>query len=1186
MYLSKLEILGFKSFANKTNIILNDGITAIVGPNGCGKTNIVDALRWALGEQRYSTLRSDKMEDVIFNGTKNRKPIGLAEVSLTIQNNKSVLPIDYNEVTITRRVFRSGDSDYLLNRTVCRLKDIVNLFMDTGMGSNAYSVIELKMVETILSDKVEERRRLFEEAAGVTRYKTRRREALRKLMEVDADLLRVNDIVTEVEKAVQSLHRQAKKAERYNDYMEKLRTLEIDVLQRDYTSLITRLEPLENKLVGSISDRVATEAHLARHEALLHDLRTEEREIEERLNASRLTFDSLATNLNDAEQILLVSQERHRGLQQTVERLRQSRDSYELRLKEGTEKSTEYGERVQKAEDELTVLEQRAATKREAHRSIEAEVTTKKLEAQSRQSRLMQSLQELAQLKSEREKCTSRIASIDVTFQRFDSEDAEAMNALTALRSTVEEQDSDKALRAESVLAAERRFHEMEERKNALRNDMDQLQNRAFELQGRIGEKITRIDFLSGLIDRLEGYSESVQHLLRNRDWAPTQYGTIADAVNTRDDLRIAIEAAIGDAAHYILVNDVAEALSGLQNLKATRKGKATFACLSRIPTVKAIPFALAGDGVIGWAAELVTYSAQYHELFQMLLQNVLVVRDAAVAHKCVQEYPQLRCVTLEGDIFESNGMIRGGSHGTEEGGLIGKRDQIAALQREVNDLKKLLQENQDLLDDKRLDYEEIDLRKHADEIKRAQQELSTHEQQIAQLLFEVEKHERVIQKNARERAVLIAEREELLALAESLAPRIEEHSAQHAALEEEMQSEQGKLTALEQQYNASNEELNSINVELATKRGEHQNLRNEIDRILKAADDLHRAIANAEEDIERSLRDMEQLENDIQRITQQCESLQQEKEGAMHSVKNVEAELAAKRTEIERMETQLHDVRQKHSLTVTTVHEIELKVSEIRQRIEQLRQQALEDFELQLEPHHAEDDDVFDLGQAKEEIRDLRVKVKSLGLVNPLAFEEWKKEKERLDLLTTQRADLLESKQTLSDTIEEINKTAKEKFTETFEKVRENFINIFKSLFDEGDEADLILQEHEDPLEARIDIVAKPRGKRPHSIEMLSGGEKTLTAIALLFAIYLVKPSPFCILDEVDAPLDDANIDRFIRILRRFSDNTQFIVVTHNKRTMSAADTLYGVTMEEEGVSKLVPVDFHRDNLARFSNN
>jgi chromosome segregation protein len=470
--------------------------------------------------------------------------------------------------------------------------------------------------------------------------------------------------------------------------------------------------------------------------------------------------------------------------------------------------------------------------------------------------------------------------------------------------------------------------------------------------------------------------------------------------------------------------------------------------------------------------------------------------------------------------------------------------------------------------------------------MKQTQQDLSAHERQVAQMMFESDELERLIQKNSTDRETLAADRAGCERERDALLPELEQHRERLSAIEKEVEIESAQLQQLEQEHAGSAEILNGMNLARVQKVGEIQNLHNESARLERSLEETRQSLEHNEREILAARENAEALVGEREGILRSIEQYSAERDAVAARVVVLEKDLAEKRAKAESVEALLHDERQKHNQSVAVVHETEMKIGEIRHRISTLEQRAMEEYELKLELREYAEEDVFDLAQAKEEINDLRMKIRALGLVNPLAFEEWQKEKERLDLLTTQRSDLIESRQTLTDTIREINQTAKDKFQATFEDVRRNFSLVFQSLFDEGDEADLILGEGDDPLEARIDIIAKPRGKRPHSIDMLSGGEKTLTAIALLFSIYLVKPSPFCILDEVDAPLDDANIDRFIRILRKFSANTQFIVVTHNQRTMAAADTLYGVTMEEEGVSKIVAVNFATESVARFINN
>ncbi len=1186
MYLSKIEIIGFKSFANKTALQLNNGITAIVGPNGCGKTNIVDALRWSLGEQRYSTLRSDKMEDVIFNGAKHRKPTGMAEVSLTIQNNKGILPVEYEEVTITRRVFRSGDSDYLLNRTPCRLKDIVGLFMDTGMGPNAYSVIELKMVETILSDKTEERRRLFEEAAGITKYKNRRKEALRRLDEVQADVIRADDIISEISKAVNSLHRQARKAERYNEFQEKLHTLELDVLQRDYTSLCRRLDPLQEKLSSERSERDSVNVRVEKAEALLHVYRAEEREIEDALEAIRMEHDEHRSEINTTEQGYLVSLEKRKSVEQDIERLTGTIRTSNEEMEQLTLRRTRIEAALTERQFELDVLQKEVEERRSAHQVNDTQFSRKKLEVSARQEEKMDLVQSVSRMENELHNIENQRLLIHRRIDALRMDREHTQPVLDDLRQRFTSQFGDTGELGEQVVQAERNFHAMEERKQRLKAEVDELQGTAFELQGRIGERMTRIDFLNGLVDRLEGFSESVQHLLRNTEWSTSKLTTVADAVNCADDMRVAIEAALGDAPHYIIVNDLSEAVSGLQHLKQNAKGKATFVCLSHVPACEPVPFPLKGEGAIGWAFDMVSFQTRHADLFRYLLRNILIVRDSETANRCIRDYPDVRCITLAGDVFDSSGFVRGGSALKDEGSLIGKREQIALLEKETTELKHRLEENQKLLSTRNTEYLAIDLRRHAEEIKNAQQKQSQYEQAVAQMRFEIDKNERVLETIGGELERLQSQLGELDARKAALTPELDAASTDKALLDETDRMESVALSDLERRYQQSLQDFHASNLTVVQKRAECDSLRADIDRIERTLTETSARIAAAEVSISEKRTSLDSLSASIAELAEKSETLKNQYKDFGAQISEVEQKLVAKRAEVDALEQTLQRERSRHSQSIALVHEIELKVTEIGQRLENLQQRAKEEFDHTLELHEIGEEDVFDLAQAREEISDLKMKLKALGLVNPLAFEEWKKEKERLDVLLLQRTDLMEAEKTLKETILEINVTAQQKFRDTFNEVRTNFITIFKTLFEQGDEADLLIEENVDPLEARIDIIAKPRGKRPHTIEMLSGGEKTLTAIALLFAIYLVKPSPFCILDEVDAPLDDANIDRFIRIIKQFSKNTQFIIVTHNKRTMEAADTLFGVTMEEEGVSKLVAVQFNDETIARFSSN
>ena len=1177
MYLSKLEIIGFKSFATKTSLGFDSGISAIVGPNGCGKTNIVDVIRWVLGEQRYSALRSEKMEDVIFNGTKTRKPLGMAEASLVIENTKGILPSEYTQVTIGRRVYRSGESEYLLNKMPCRLKDIQDLFMDTGMGADAYSVIELKMVESILSDKTDERRHLFEEAAGVTKYKHRRRAAYRKLESVQADLLRVNDIVAEVQKAVSSLERQAKRAEQHNEVRSRLKHLEIDLMEREYAQLHARRIPLEERLIGLRSERMTIDGSLSREERRLEELRATTTELDQQLSNAQHDVGEQSEKVNRIRQSNLIAAERRKALDDTIVRIENEkttiigetdslvtgRVSLTDRIADGKQEEALTLARLEEARARLGTIEERLAAKRTELHSL-SETTILKLhhiaELQAEQDRKRGRVENLlgrsARAEDERKAYSADILRLEEEIGRFLAEDKQLRRLFTE---------------------AEMKYYGEEERKKNLQVNADALGSSIIGLRTELERRSAKMEFLRGLIQSREGLSEGVKFLAAASEWGVSHTLTVGDVAITEGKFRPAIESALGELGGMMIVKSPADADRAMTLLKREDRGKATFVCLDRVPDLNSMPPPPRLPGVLEWASELVRCEPLYKNMFRFILDRVVVVADRASGLNAIGNTVGLRCVTLDGEIITGVGLMRGGSKRHDEGGGIGKHAQIEELQHEAEDLERrislLLHAQEDVVKEQNA----INIKALQDEVKRVEREMSAVEVRMAQLEFEKRRGADVITKTAQEIMALAAE-------ASVLGEEIGSHEQPLVALKEEkadierrIGGVQREMEILEQDWNTLSKLVNELGVTVATVKGETQNAENELkrteDRITENGIRLERLgneILRAQDEIDYTVSSVEENIHALNTLQDELAILEGRKKG-------IEDQVVQTREEIHRIEMAIKDERRRHDDSLEAMHELELRIAEIRAKSDHIVARALEEYEVSLELKSYPDGEFVDFAVLRDEIQALRERIKSLGNINFAAFEEYTNEKQRLEFLTEQRKDLLEAEKTLLFTIEEINATAQRKFLDTFGKIRGNFIETFKSLFDPGDECDLRLEEDVDPLEARIEIIAKPRGKRPTSIDLLSGGEKTLTATALLFAIYLVKPSPFCILDEVDAPLDDANIDRFTRILRKFSDNTQFIVVTHNKRTMEAANALYGVTMEEEGVSKLVTVRFNR---------
>ncbi len=1177
MYLSNLEMVGFKSFANKTDLSFTDGVTAIVGPNGCGKTNIVDAIRWVLGEQKSSALRADGMEQVIFNGSKTRKPLGMAEVSLTIENNKQILPTEYSQVTITRRLFRSGESQYLLNKTQCRLRDIIDLFMDTGMGSDAYSVIELKMIETILSDKAEERRHLFEEAAGVTKYKARRREAARKLESAQRDIARVQDIVREVQKTVNSLARQAEKARQHQELSTQLRALDQLLFSFEYLEEYIALKQFEAQIIEVRTRREAAEAELLRREGAHAAAETEQTSKDAELRTALDAESNLRASLGDAQQHVSLLDERANAIQRALERLEREHTESEQLQSTTSQQLHTVGERLDALRNETstarTDVEEKRATVDQATQAMIAA----RQETNARREALNTSRQLLAEQRNTADRF--RIQS-DGLQRRLRDNEAQQQQAEERLRHVsdqlAKEQEEIPALDAQ-LQAAEASLHSGEERQSTLRAEQETLQQESEHMRAQAAHTKASLEFLIGLVDT----TESSKFLLSTPEWTPQgEKVTLAEVLNTDNELRVAIEAALGDSARYFIVHSKDEAAQAIGALSRHNVGKATFLCRDSIPNLSAPGTLPAIDGVRGWARELVRTDDQLRGAVRGILGKTVVVDTVDQAWAAVGTGMCEAAVTLAGEIVRAAGAIRGGSGSRTEGVRVGRKERIAELTQEHAVLETRLSEIETRVRAIKAELATIDVRKLADDVRRVA----------------VVRNERMQRLDAFRGRIddVNAQRELLHSEAEKFRTELQELGTQHEQAQGAILSIESGVADLERDVHSAQSELQNIEHGLADVTASFRAAEIRLVRLsgdLQALESDQHRLTDERSTIE-SRRD--QRETEREQLRAEIESTRGEHGTRVMEASALSASLAHARAQRESLELSLReaqatlqsaaeDVRkQRKDVDTTTeaMHESDLRFNEVRLRMESHILRATEELSIEVpegEPVAPTTDLTPD--ELRTQVQELRRKLTSMGNVNFLALEEHEREGERLEFLTTQLTDLIDSERTLQETITEINLTARDQFTKTFDQIRTNFRELFTVLFSEDDEADLQMIDDEDPLECKIEITAKPRGKRPHSIEMLSGGEKTLTAIALLFAIYLVKPSPFCVLDEVDAPLDDANIDRYLKIIRKFSERTQFLMITHNKKTMEAADTLYGVTMEEAAVSKLVSVQLSGKN-------
>ncbi|MHB1685986.1 MAG: chromosome segregation protein SMC [Ignavibacteriaceae bacterium] len=1192
MYLSKLEIFGFKSFAQKTLVNFNEGVTSIVGPNGCGKTNIVDAIRWCLGEQRSGALRSDKMENVIFNGTSNKKPMGMAEVSLTIHNNKGILPTEYSDVTITRRIFRSGESEYLLNKNICRLKDITNLFMDTGIGSNAYSVIELKMVETILNNKTDERRVMFEEAAGVNKYKLRRRLALKKLDDVKSDLTRVNDIVSEVEKKVNSLERQAKRADKYNKVSSTLRELELELAERELALFNLQKKEAKQKKEENFQAKINLDSELAKLDDEIKVIKQTLSDIEFQLKIKRSELNTQTEKIYNVQNSVSVSEERKGSLEKNIGRFKQELEELNNHLTDIEKIINEGSASLKNFSDKIESKEAEKISIHEKLNNLKIELEEKRNFLKTQSELLLDKFKEITGKENELSNVEKSLEAKNFSIGKLNDKIQSLTGNIAKTVGYLEELNQEKKETEEKLAEAEAIYLRKQKEKEKLEKDLNKLKEKELEIKSVINSIKDKINFIQNLIDTLEGVSKGAKALLENNDWANGQKVLLAHIGNSPEDYRFAVEASLKNNLNNILVESLEDLKNGIEYLKNHEVGKASFS-LANLSEEKRKGFLdklletlskrkseklMKENGFLGWAKDFIQTESKWKSYFEKILSKTVIVNSLDTAFILSSKYGDFNFATLNGDYLDKSGIIEAGSAPRLDDSLFGRKQLLEKLKDEYpqreSELEKLRSNIQNLEEK----INEIDLKVLSERGRLLVNDLANVEKQIAQFEFEKQKANDEIEKTRQEIQDLVVEsnkldneRAELHSLLSNQIEAKKKADTDQQLLEEDFKN-------FEKEFNSVLAGQNKLNLELERLLGEKRNTENAIRRANESIENIKKSISKREIDISSSQEEVQTLSSTIDEKKLEQESLEKGKQILIEEESKIDSEYKSVQSQISEIENKQRSLRKERDVVSEQIHSSEMKLNELAMKISSLQENIQENYSLTLELKEFEDNESFDFQQRTEEVHSLKQQIKNLGPINLLAYSEYEEEKERFEFLNKQRNDLIESEKDIVKTIEEINVNAQTLFMDTFEKIRTNFINIFRGLFNPGDEADLRLEENADPLEGKIEIIAKPKGKRPTSIELLSGGEKTLTAIALLFAIYLVKPSPFCILDEIDAPLDDANIDRFTKIIQDFSKDTQFIVVTHNKRTMEAASTLYGVTMQEEGISKLVSVRFNED--------
>ena len=1246
MYLQSLEMIGFKSFAPRTILNFHRGVTAVVGPNGCGKSNVLDAIRWVLGEQSAKALRGGEMADVIFSGTDNRQALGMAEVSLTFAECEKELGVEWNEVCISRRVYRDGKSEYFLNKAPCRLRDIHQLFMDTGVGRSAYSIMEQGKIDLILSSRPEDRRAIFEEAAGITKYKAQKKEALRKLEYTEANLLRVQDIIKEVRRQIGSLQRQAAKARRYQGLMKDLRVFDTHLSHKNYRELSSNLEEIRDELGRGEQARAIHESEIVQQEAELSGFRARMEALDGQASRVRDSVQTLKSRVFSAENRIATNVERCEEARSFIDRHRMD--------------IAAAGEKMRVQQDQIEQTDQLLAQMIEALRAHEAsfeEYSQKVRVAREERAAAERHIQELGaavarlevrlgSLRNEISAGAGRREASETRLRLLHGESEAASHAAGEFGARIKEIGRRVHL---ARLAAESSQEEQSEAQVAYEAAQEKRQAAETALNAVSKEAAgieSRVEVLRQLQEQGEGFDEGTQAVLRGLDnpdfFKSAIHGALADQIQVEPRFIPAIEAALGAGLQAIIFKDTGVAGLALQELSSRRLGKATIAPRewisesgndSRPTTGAGMPDEPAGypslpQGALAWASSCVTGETAGTALALRLLHGVAVAENLESAFRIKAANFVLGVATLTGEFISREGIVRGGRAGQNSGqSALARRAQIAQLDRELTAvIRKLefhtasravalqaLEGSQDRLLAARESFQraQVESASIQNEHKLVERQLADLENRRAAYVQET------VQLGESLRASLTHLENLESAIAET-AQSLEHNRVQRAEAEHTAQ-------AVRERENTAIEDLNEIRVRVATERQQQENLNRQRGPMAARLDELA-------EFLEARRADIAGYEARIETLDSESSSLRESIAVWREESASLEAEIAgllSARAEVhenaEAVEIALRSARQQLVQLQEQKGRLEVRIAQLEMRMENLRNHVSRRYHTDLEAfepdsyalicsfrdrnkkkasaHDAqaegsggegppesrlaiasedtegpqpseEQNETFNWDRIEEMVADLTERIEAMGPVNLDAIQEYDELEQRQIFLEKQNADLVNSKAGLHAVIAKINRTTKELFADTFAKIRENFQVMFAELFG-GGRANLLLIDENDPLESGIEIIAKPPGKQLQSISLLSGGERTMTAVSLLFAIYMVKPSPFCVLDEMDAPLDESNISRFIKILNRFVDQSQFVVITHNKRTISRADVLYGVTMEEHGISKLVSVKF-----------
>jgi len=1173
MQLAKLEIKGFKSFADKIVINFDEGITGIVGPNGCGKSNVVDSIRWVLGEQKTSALRSEKMENVIFNGTSQRGAQQMAEVSLTINNTKNILPTEYSQITITRRLYRSGESEYLLNGVPCRLKDITNLFLDTGIASNSYSIIELGMVDDLLNDKDNSRRMLFEEAAGISKFKKRKKETLKKLEDTDTDLERVEDLLFEIEKNMKSLEKQARQTETYYKVKEEYKDKSIHLAKVVVNKQKEKFTVIQKQIEEENDRKIALASSIAEKEASIEMAKSDLILKEKTLSSRQKAINEFVAKIRHQESEKQIKNERLKYLNDRATGLRDQIDQ--------DKKSNERARfSIQSLESEKAVAEQifLEITEKLEHLRLDYEAQkgiTLELQTQSDSLRKVhrekqeESFQinkgveireiQVSSLKQELEKTASDSTQQNASLVEFENK-LQILQGELAEKNTIQEGlKKDEEDVQERIIGVEKTIEMIREELNVTGRKLDARQN--------------EYNLTKSLVENLEGFPEAIKFLKKK---VGKNAPLLSDILTTSEEYRVAIENYLEPFLNYYIVEHEAEAYEAINILSDAAKGKAHFFILDAFEKFEATTGRIYDNAFP--ATEIIEYDQKYKKLMSYILDKVYIFEGDI---KNVEASDENTFITKSGKLTKRKYSISGGSVGLFEGKKIGRAKNMEKLEKEIKEHTSKLNDIRASLLEKQGDLEKLRNNRIRQQIEEVQNSIRQVNDEYVSIRTKREQFSQMLNSADLRREDILEKIDTLLKELDDLKPKAQQ--AQH-----DLEEHEQKLSILTENLAANSEFLSQKSAAYNEQNIFFHQQENRVKSIEQETRFKQESMDQSSQRIEVNAEELQKNEDEVTRIKETALSnddellgMYAEKEDMERGLSEVEKEYYESRGNIDLVEKQLREIQHQRQHIDTVLMELQNQLNESKMQLNSVKERLSVEFNIDLdsvlgEPTAEEASALAlaDEDKIRQDVQKMRDRLDNMGPINPMAMEAYTEIKERNDFIIAQKEDLLKAKESLFNTISEIEAVASQTFMEAFNKIKDHFIRVFRSLFTEGDECDLRLVDPNNPLESDIDIIAKPKGKRPLTINQLSGGEKTLTATALLFSMYLLKPAPFCIFDEVDAPLDDANIDKFNNIIRNFSKDSQFVIVTHNKRTMISTDVIYGITMVEKGISRVVPVD------------